>query len=613
MADRHSTPGVQSHTPIQISGQAAAVDVGMTSQAVLSTIISTRNARYFFISSWAAALAPLIGIFPAALWWCAAMSLGALRGRFENFVSSRGMYGLQLLPMVAMLSGVPWAIAPWLAWTSHSALGEVVAVLMLSSGYQLAFVQLGHRPKSAILVTAPYSVVALAIGVTLWGKPGVVEYAIALPLLYGQLAFTVIYVKATQSRIDAGVQQQAALIKDLEQARDLADAASRAKSAFLGVVSHELRTPMNGVLGAAQLLQQTRLDTSQTEFVSMIRDSGGVLLTLLNDILDVTKIEGGRMTLDPIEVDMFALIDGLAPIWSACAAEKSITYAYDIDPQIPALVWADPTRLSQILHNLLSNAIKFTQAGEVRLTISATPRGDSHADVEITVQDTGMGISAEDTTRLFQPFTQLDTRIARDFQGAGLGLSISKRLAHAMGGDITVVSEPGVGSAFTLNLTVEVVAWEMDERREDEGAYSDPPSRTVLVVEDHPTNRKILEVSLGALGHSVFTAENGSLAVELCGLQVFDLVLMDINMPVMDGLTATRAIRDSCGPNCNVPIVIVSASARFEDQSAGRDAGADAHINKPIDLSKMASVVDRAGGGRMAFQTGEPLDLRLAS
>jgi signal transduction histidine kinase/CheY-like chemotaxis protein len=584
----------------------------VSSQTLLSTIMSTQSARYLFISSWAAALAPLIGLVPALVWWAGAMLLGGLRGRFEHFISSRQMYGLKLLPLVAMLSGVPWAVAPWLAWTSHSALGEVVAILMLASGYQLAFVQLGHRPRSAILVTTPYSVVALAIGVSLWGKPGFVEYAVALPLLYGQLAFTVIYGKTTQSTIEAGVQRQAALIKDLEQARDLADAASRAKSAFLGVVSHELRTPMNGVLGAAQLLQQTRLDSSQSEFVAMIRDSGGVLLTLLNDILDVTKIEGGRMTLDPVQVDMAALVQDLRPIWSACAAEKNLAYACELDPHTPALIVADPLRLSQILHNLLSNAIKFTQTGEVRLVVEASPRDETRCELAISVHDTGMGISAEDMGRLFQPFTQLDTRIARDFQGAGLGLSISKRLAQAMHGDIGVASEPGKGSVFTLRVTVDVVAWTLADAEEEQGQRAAPPSCKVLVVEDHPTNRKILEVSLGALGHSVFTAENGSIAVELCRVQSFDLVLMDINMPVMDGLTATRAIRQSSGPNCDAPIVIVSASARSEDHSAGRQAGADAHVNKPIDLNQMAQLVERAGGGRNAFQTVEPVEISLA-
>jgi signal transduction histidine kinase/CheY-like chemotaxis protein len=611
MADPHAAPGVDSVSRNRISGQTAGVSVGMTSQTVLSTIISTQNARYFFITSWAAALAPLIGVTPATLWWAAAMTMGALRGRFEHFVSNRHMRGARLLPLVAMSSSVPWAIAPWLAWTSHTVFGQVVAVLMMASGYQLAFVQLGHRPKSAIFVTTPYTVVALAIGATLWGRPALVEYAIALPLLYGQLAFTVVYVKATQSRIDAGVAQQAALIKDLEQARDLADAASKAKSAFLGVVSHELRTPMNGVLGAAQLLQQTRLDASQTEFVSMIRDSGGVLLTLLNDILDVIKIEGGRMTIEPTEVDLAALIDNLEPIWSACAAEKQIDYVCEIDPQIPALVLADPTRVSQILHNLLSNAIKFTQAGEVRLSVSATARGDDRAELAIAVHDTGVGISPADTARLFQPFTQLDTRVAREFQGAGLGLSISKQLAQAMGGEIEVRSALGEGSVFTLRLTVDVVAWSLGEAVV-EAASDAPQSRTILVVEDHPTNRKILEISLGALGHSVFTAENGSLAVALCDLQTFDLVLMDINMPVMDGLTATRAIRSSSGPNTQVPIVIVSASARPEDETAGRDAGADGHVSKPLDLQKMAMVVERAGGGRDAFREGDGPELRLA-
>src|SRR5690606_18247756 len=262
-----------------------------------------------------------------------------------------------------------------------------------------------------------------------------------------------------------------------------------------------------------------------------------------------------------------------------------------------------PLRVCQVIHNLLSNAVKFTDVGEILYTVRGVRTGGRQVRFEFSVRDSGAGISPEDLERLFQPFTQVDASSTRRFGGTGLGLTISRRMAHIMGGDITVESAPGEGSTFTFSVEAEVVEWAAEAEAapivaEVEGGQS----LSVLVVEDHPVNRMILEAWMGSAGHASATAENGQLAVQAAGEQRFDLIVMDVNMPVMDGLTATRAIRAGGGPNAETPIVVLSASARSEDHQAGLEAGADAYLNKPIDFAALALVMNRVGAGRQAVR-----------
>jgi signal transduction histidine kinase/CheY-like chemotaxis protein len=510
-----------------------------------------------------------------------------------------------------MITGVGWATAPWLAWTSGHAFGRTIGVMMLACGYQIAFTQLSSRPKMAALITTPYGVTAICIGASLWGTADFPGFLAGLTLLGAQLTFTVAFGGQAQRSLDKSLRRQNLLIDDLELARDQADAADRAKSAFLGSISHELRTPMNGVLGAAQLLAGTGLDTQQREYVGIIRDSGAVLSGLLNDILEMTRVLADGVQIEATEVDVAALLPRIAEPWCARAAAKGLDFDVEIDPAVPALVLADPARIAQILNSLFSNALKFTSVGEIRLRLNVERRDDDAAHLRIAVHDTGAGIAPSDLPRVFQSFGRLDASATETPGGAGLGLSFSRKLADAMGGELTVESEPGVGSIFTLAAPVKVVLW---TRLDAEASLTDGArALKLLVVEDHPVNRKILETALTAFGHSVVTAEDGAAAVALCRLQAFDVILTDVNMPIMDGLTATREIRGQPGPNQEAPVIILSASAQPKDHLAGYEAGADAYFNKPIDLSELAAMVERAAGGRHVLRAahGDNPGLRL--
>jgi CheY-like chemotaxis protein len=405
-----------------------------------------------------------------------------------------------------------------------------------------------------------------------------------------------------EERIRAFQEHQAHLIEELQAARDKADAANAAKSNFLGVISHELRTPMNGVLGAAQLLGATRLEDTQREYLSIIRNSGDNLLSLLNDILDMTKIEAGKMTFEVVDIATDELHTRVIGPFTAQAEAKGLAFETVFTGEIPAIVRGDPLRICQVLQNLLSNAVKFTEAGTIAYRVHGERISDQRVRLDFSVTDSGTGIAQVDLERLFQPFTQVDASSTRRFGGTGLGLTIARRMANIMGGDIGVSSSLGTGSTFTLSTETDVVEWERLQPAEAIRAdVGDGACLSVLVVEDHPVNRMILEAWLGSAGHATASAENGRIAVDMAAAQAFDLVIMDVNMPVMDGLTATRLIRTS-GHNRETPIVVLSASARHEDHQAGLDAGADAYLNKPIDFASLAQMLSSAGGGRASIR-----------
>ena len=330
---------------------------------------------------------------------------------------------------------------------------------------------------------------------------------------------------------------------------------------------------------------------------------GDNLLGLLNEILDHAKIEAGRLDIESIPFELEELVGRVFRTWNARAEEKGLDYRLAWEGERPWSVRSDPTRLTQILHNLISNALKFTTTGGVDLTVVCERIADDRARLRISVTDTGPGISEEDAGRLFQPFTQLDVSTTRRFGGTGLGLSIARKLARMMEGDLSVDSTLGRGSSFTVEIEAEVLAWSPPAIVETApveaqagGEVVDFRPLTVLVVEDHPVNRLILETWLNSAGHACASAENGQLAIEACATQAFDLVLMDVNMPVLDGLAATRAIRAAPGPNQQTTIVVLSASAHADDHKAGLEAGADTSLNKPVEFGRLAQLMDAVAG-----------------
>lgn len=423
-------------------------------RTVLQHLIEVGHMRYWIIASWAVALLTVTDLKTAVAWFAIATLSGLLRTFVERRLkmSDATTHGILRLA-AATLSCIAWAAAPLLAFIYGETYGVLLGIALLIAGYVLVFTQMRAAPHEALIVSTPYSLVVVVLLAMLWGTPGFAVVLSTIPLLALTLVIKVAITQMKDNDLEAVNRRQAELIGELEMARDRANAASEAKSNFLGVISHELRTPMNGVLGAAQLLQMSELSERQKEFVGVIRDSGEGLMVLLNDILDITKIESGKMELDFVDVEAETLAARLTGPFKAQAEARGLTFKTDIRGPLPPLLRMDPLRLAQVTHNLLANAIKFTPQGEVRLIIDSEPAGDGRTTLRLGVVDSGIGIAADDLTRLFQPFSQVDGSSTRKFGGTGLGLSICQRLAALMDGEITVTSTPGQGSTFTLHAT----------------------------------------------------------------------------------------------------------------------------------------------------------------
>jgi PAS domain S-box-containing protein len=414
----------------------------------------------------------------------------------------------------------------------------------------------------------------------------------------GEIISAVAVIMDISERIEAEVGMQQAkenaerLADELEQRvreRTLElEQANRAKDEFLANMSHEVRTPMSGVFGMTDVLLQRELPESVRIDLEIIRDSAGTVLSLLNDLLDLSRIEQGKLELSPQVFDLREMVGPLSRPFEVQAKGKGLDFELVVNDDVPEWVVCDPDRLGQVLKNLLSNAVKFTEQGAIRVNIGLDR--ESPSSLGFSISDTGIGIPEEKQGRLFQSFTQLDPSYSKKFAGVGLGLAISKRLVELMGGEITVRSAPGKGSVFSFTVRFEQADSETSWVPRQELALEDLPPLSIMLAEDNVVNRMFLRRALTQAGHQVVEVEDGRQAMEKAGEQRFDLILMDIQMPEMDGLESMRRIREGEAGEENraIPVIALTAYAMKGDRERFLAEGMNGYVSKPVDFGELA-------------------------
>jgi CheY-like chemotaxis protein/nitrogen-specific signal transduction histidine kinase len=383
---------------------------------------------------------------------------------------------------------------------------------------------------------------------------------------------------------------------ELRAAKEAAERSNRSKSEFLANMSHEIRTPLNGVLGMAQSLQNDKLPSAQREKVEIILDSGKTLIAVLNDVLDLSKIEAGKLEISLADLDFVQAVERVRRLFLPQAEEKGLEIAFSCPADFPRWLHSDPVRIGQCISNLVSNAIKFTESGAVTISLSAEEREDGYL-ISVGVADTGIGMSPEVAEKLFSAFTQADSSTSRRFGGTGLGLAIARQLARLMGGEVTVSSKEGKGSVFTFSLLAAAASLRKDSQDAAEpgimpawpGAGDDKPLRhgRILLTDDNLVNRQVIKMLLAPLGVTITEAANGREALEKLAAQPFDLLLLDVHMPVMDGREAIAAIRASAQSWSAIPVIALTADAMRGDREKYLSLGMNDYLSKPVDQREL--------------------------
>jgi signal transduction histidine kinase/ActR/RegA family two-component response regulator len=518
-----------------------------------------------------------------ALGWLAA--LGCAEGlarlatrRFKPGV--RGSLGLRAgFVLAALPINLIWAGLGALLWFAPAPELKMAAVATWVG--QIIYTQnFRHQPAALLAVSAIAPMTSLVVFPLLFYEAHGVGANVARWGLIAVVLTTINVMaanRAAANRLDA-------LTQSLREERERALEANRAKSIFVAVTSHELRTPMNGLLGMAYALDRTQLDEAQRRHVRLMIKSGDSLMQVLNDVLDLSKIEAGKVDLDRVATNLHDLVRAAGDAWRDAAAEKGLWLRIEIDPSAPAWILADPQRIRQVLMNLISNGLKFTSRGGVTIQLSASDPSatDQARQIRLRVVDTGVGVEADVHERIFESFTQADTAISRSHGGTGLGLTISRALAHQMDGDL--ILEDGVdGAAFVFTLRAVPITAPAVLVEDVEGQDApDLDTLRILMAEDNAINQVVVRAMLEATGVVLTIVDDGQAALEALKLGSFDAVLMDINMPVMDGIAALGAIRAGAAGDPAIPIIALTASAMSGDRERFLAMGFDDHLGKPI-------------------------------
>jgi two-component system, sensor histidine kinase len=481
-------------------------------------------------------------------------------------------------------------------WVNGGPAGKMISMLALICTLMHALFTLSYTRHYMLAAFIPHALVLVGLPAysLIFERP-----APLVPMIIVQIMVIIMiaYILRGGQAVNKTLMSQHAVKDDALKARRVAEQALSAKSNFLASVSHEIRTPMNAVVSSVHLLRRTGLSKTQSDYLNLLDQASDVLLGLVNDVLDLSKIEAGKMKIEDRPINLNDMLDALRDMWLPQARAKGLELETTIAADLEPVILSDALRLKQILFNLLSNAVKFTDKG----TISIRLRLDRTNDQEVCcfeVEDQGIGIAPEKLDAIFLGFEQGDASTTRRYGGTGLGLTISQRIAHLMGGDLSVRSEPGVGSLFMLTLPYRPVsadasgmAAQTSEGTQTQDAVVSIGRKHVLIVDDHEVNRRIVSLVIAPLDWTWSMAADGEEAVDLCARERFDLILMDMQMPRMNGVDASRAIRAQTGPNQDAPIIALTANSAESHGAAWADVGVYELITKPVQPEKLIAIL----------------------